>query len=68
MRRLDQDKFFKEQQIVAPEKVVSLLERRADLGWYQLDIDVGADRLTDVFDLSGTDQSRRGDRWRIEEL
>ena len=28
-----------------------MLERRTDLGWYQLDINVAADALTEIFDL-----------------
>ena len=48
-----------------PDKVHSLLERRVDLGWYQMDIDVGMHRLTIPFDFSTVKDGQRQEKWRI---
>ena len=44
-------KGFQEEQVVLPDKVDGLLERRSDLAWHDLDIDVGMRKLTIPFDL-----------------
>ena len=57
--------YFREQHIVSPDKVHNLLERREDLGWYLLDVNVGMDRLTEPFDLLAVQVGPKVEKWRI---
>ena len=40
-----------------------LLGRRTDIGWYQLDINVAADGLTEVFALPKSPSEGKIDKW-----
>ena len=66
VRRLDQNGFFREQHKVALDKVEGLLERRMDLVWYQLDINVGVDRITEAFEFPAPRPIMKTVRWRID--
>ena len=62
---IDNKGFIREQRIVSHEKVHGLLERRDDLGWYQLDLDVGLDRMTEPFDFATIQSRTKVEKWRI---
>ena len=68
VHRIDGQGFFREQHVVSPDKVHGLLDRRFDLGWYQLDIDVGSQRLTMPFDFTSITTGNRTEKWRIADL
>ena len=53
--------------MVSPDRVHSLLDKKVDLGWYQLDVNVGMDRLTGPFDFTTVQTDRRRERWRISD-
>ena len=68
VRRLDDRGFFREQHIISPEKVHGFLERRDDLGWYQLDIDLGLDAMTEPFDFATVQSGSKVEKWRISNV
>ena len=65
VHRIDGLDFLTEQHVVSPDKVHGLLDRRDDLGWYQLNVDDGMIRLTLPFDFSTVQVGKRTERWRI---
>ena len=67
MHRLDDEGFFREQQVVSPDKVHSFLERRADMGWYQLDVQVSKHKLSEPFDFVTVRVGSRTDKWRVSD-
>ena len=67
VHRLDSEGFFREQQVVSPDKVHGFLERRADMGWYQLDVRLSKDKLSEPFDFTTVRVGTRVDRWRVSD-
>ena len=68
VHRLDDAGYFREQHIVSPEKVHGFLEKREELGWYQLDVNVGRDRLTEPFDFTTIQSGARAEKWRVANI
>ena len=69
IHRIDNEGYFWEQQIVSPEKVHGYLERKLDMGWYQLDVNLKKHRLSEHFDFVSmpvTKMSDRMEKWRID--
>ena len=69
IHRIDGDGFFREQQIVSPDKVHGFLEKKIDMGWYQLDVNLKKHRLSEPFNfvsLPVTQMSDRLEKWRID--
>ena len=70
IHRIDEEGFFREQQIISPEKVHNYLDRKLDMGWYQLDVNLKKHRLSDPFDFVALPVSQMSDRmekWRISD-
>ena len=69
IHRIDGDGFFREQQIISPDKVHGFLEKKIDMGWYQLDVNLKKHRLSEPFNFVSLPVTRMSDRlekWRID--